>query len=342
MTRAMQARCNRQSGSVLILTLWTVVMLSLLVLVLSSEARLSAELSRSQLERTSGWVDTLTALNAAEMELLLELMPEPAEDDDPEDDDDLKDPAFRFNGEPLTLNYPHPDTVEVRIYDHAGKINLRNLTESRLQLLLENRFEDPDVTEIDELLAAWGDWLDEDDGARVDGAEDQYYLELDPPYRPRQGPLESVEELLLIRGFDRVFANVNLGAAFTLWSEVETVNINTATPEALSLLPGLDSAAIESILAYRKEQDFTQVADLEDIVSTEGLVELQSWIDFASVSSTYTVLVVPKVLLNDEEEPAPPQQPVFGGFAEVVWVTDFAERPFVLRTDPVMRLPALN
>lgn len=338
----MRTARGRQSGSVLIVTLWTVVMLSMLILVLTSEARLSAELARAQLDRSNLWTDTLTALNAAEMELLLELMPEPAEDDDPEDDDDVKDPAFRFNGEALTLNYAHPDTVEVRIYDHAGKINLRNLTESRLQLLLENRFEDPDVTEIADLLAAWGDWIDEDDGARVNGAEDQYYLELDPPYRPRQGPLESVEELLLIRGFDRVFADVNLNAAFTLWSDSDTVNINTATPEALALLPGLDSAAIEAILAYRKEQDFTQLADLEDIVDVERLTELQSWIDFASVSSTYTVLVVPKVLLNDEEEPGRPRQPVFGGFAEVVRVTDFAERPFVLRADPVARLPALN
>ena len=327
----------------LILTLWTVVMLSLLVLVLSSEARLSAELAKSQLERTSGWVDTLTALNAAEMELLFERMPEPAEDTDFEDDDDVKDPAFRFNGEPLTLSYAHPETIEVRIYDHAGKINLRDMTESRLELLLENRFEDPDPTTIAELLAAWGDWLDEDDGARIDGAEDEYYLELDPPYRPRQGPLETVEELLLIRGFDQVFGDVNLGAAFTLYSESETVNVNTATAEALALLPGLDSAAIAAILAYRKEQDFIQLADLEDIVSVEGLVELQSWIDFETVSDTYTVLVVPKVLLNiDEEEPGRPKQPVFGGFAEVVWVTDFAERPFVLRADPVMRLPALN
>jgi general secretion pathway protein K len=333
---------NAQAGSVLILTLWTVVMLSMLVLVLSSEARLSAELSKSQLERTSDWIDTLTALNAAEMELLLELMPAPAEDIDPEDDDDIKDPAFRFNGEPLTLNYPHPDTVEVRIYDHAGKINLRDLTESRLQLLLENRFDDPDVRQIAELVAAWGDWLDADDGARVNGAEDTYYLELDPPYRPRQGPLETVEELLLIRGFDAVFAGVNLGAAFTLYSESETVNINTAAPDALALLPGLDTAAIEAIVASRKEQDFTQLADLEDIVSTENLVELQSWIDFATVSSTYTVLVVPKVLLNMDEESNRSTQPVFGGFAEVIWVTDFAERPFVVRIDPVMRLPALN
>jgi general secretion pathway protein K len=309
---------------------------------LTSEARLSAELARSQLERTSTWVDTLTALNAAEMELLLERMPEPAEDTDPEDDDDEKDPAFRFNGEALTLNYPHPDTVEVRIYDHAGKIDLRNLTESRLQLLLENRFEDPDAGQIEELLAAWGDWLDEDDGARVDGAEDVYYLSLDPPYRPRQGPLESVEELFSIRGFDEVFKDVNLGAAFTLYSESDTVNVNTATPEALALLPGLDSAAIEAILAYRKEQDFTQVADLEEIVRQEDLTELQSWIDFESVSSTYTVLVVPKVLLNVEEEPGRPAHPVFGGFSEVIWVTDFAERPFVVRVDPLTRLPALN
>ena len=344
-----------QSGSVLMLTMWTIVLLSMLVLVMASEVRLSAELSKSQIDRTDNWADTLTALNAAEMELLLETMPPPAEDVDPEDDDDIKNPDFRFNGQPLDLIYDYPETMEVRIYDHAGKINLRNLTEDKLRLLLENMMEEVDDDEIEELLAAWGDWIDEDDGVRNEGAEDDYYLSLDPPYLPRQGQLESVEELLLIRGFEKYFADVNLGAAFTLYSEGELVNLNTASREALALLPGLDSTAIDAILTYRNEQDFTDLVDLEDIVSQEDLVELQNWIDFTSVSQTYTVLVVPRQLLgkttdgeDGDEEAADPaglqerKQPKFGGFSKIIRVPDYNERPVILRVDPMPRLPDLE
>jgi general secretion pathway protein K len=276
------------------------------------------------------------------MELVLEAMPPQAEDVDPEDDDDVKNPDFRFNGEPLELNYPRPESVEVRIYDHAGKINLRNLTEDRLQELLEKMMgEEVDYDEISDLLAAWGDWLDEDDGVRNDGAEEEYYLSLDPPYLPRQGQFESVDELLLIRGFDKYFGDVNLGAAFTLYSESDLVNLNTATREALALLPGLDEAAIDSIIAYRQEQDFTDFIDLDEILDQEDLVELQSWVDFTSLSSVYTILLVPGELLARMDEEGS-RQPVFGGFSTIVRVSDYTERPFTLRIDPVARLPLLN
>jgi hypothetical protein len=44
------------------------------------------------------------------------------------------------------------------------------------------------------------DWLDADDEPRELGAEIDYYSGLSPPYGPKNGPLETVEELLLIRG----------------------------------------------------------------------------------------------------------------------------------------------
>jgi len=44
------------------------------------------------------------------------------------------------------------------------------------------------------------DWLDADDEPRQYGAERETYSGLDPPYAPKNGPLETVEELLLVRG----------------------------------------------------------------------------------------------------------------------------------------------
>lgn len=51
-----------------------------------------------------------------------------------------------------------------------------------------------------EIADAILDWLDEDDEPREFGAEFEYYSALDPPYAPKNGPLETVEELLLVRG----------------------------------------------------------------------------------------------------------------------------------------------
>jgi type II secretory pathway component PulK len=56
----------------------------------------------------------------------------------------------------------------------------------------------PDMTEdtADAIL----DWLDADDDERPLGAEVAYYSGLNPPYAAKNGPLETVEELLLVRG----------------------------------------------------------------------------------------------------------------------------------------------
>ncbi|MFI4875489.1 MAG: general secretion pathway protein GspK, partial [Blastopirellula sp. JB062] len=56
----------------------------------------------------------------------------------------------------------------------------------------------PGMTE--EIADAILDYLDEDDEPREYGAEVDYYSGLDPPYAPKNGPLETVEELLLVRG----------------------------------------------------------------------------------------------------------------------------------------------
>lgn len=44
------------------------------------------------------------------------------------------------------------------------------------------------------------DWLDEDEEPRPYGAELEYYSVLPTPYEPKNGPIDSVEELLLVRG----------------------------------------------------------------------------------------------------------------------------------------------
>ena len=76
----------------------------------------------------------------------------------------------------------------------------------------------------------------------LDGAEGEYYLDLDPPFSPRNNPeLDTVEEILHIRGFAELFAGVNLDAAFTVYGNNRTVNLNFATREAMLLLPGLNS-----------------------------------------------------------------------------------------------------
>ena len=44
------------------------------------------------------------------------------------------------------------------------------------------------------------DWRDANREHRLNGAEEDYYRGLDPPYSAKDGPLDVLEELLLVRG----------------------------------------------------------------------------------------------------------------------------------------------
>ncbi len=50
-----------------------------------------------------------------------------------------------------------------------------------------------------EISEAIFDWIDDDDDQRPNGAENEYYQSLSPPYECKNAPLETLDELLLIR-----------------------------------------------------------------------------------------------------------------------------------------------
>ena len=88
-----------------------------------------------------------------------------------------------------------PDSLEEIRYgltDEASKLNLNTATESNLMRL-------PKMTAP--LAQAALDFLDPDDTPRPEGAEQEYYDTLPVPYAVRNGPLATLDELLLVRGF---------------------------------------------------------------------------------------------------------------------------------------------
>lgn len=293
--RSRRIQRRQQRGAVLIMVLWTAVMLTILVTVLAANVRLSATTGFNHRSGSQLHLDVMAAMQQAEMELMLEHMPPPVDFAlTLTEQGEIRIPAYRFNGQPLNLHYPAPEGIRVRIYNHAGKINLNGISRQRLQELIEHRLGPGfDPRDVQALLAAWVDWLDPDDLLTPGGAEDAYYQSLEPPYRPRNSPqLESVEEIRLIRGFDVLFDGVNLEAAFTIHGSGTAVNPNLASREALLLLPGMNEELTEQIIAYREQQDFRTARDVGDIIPLENMVLLSPWLGF-NTSNVFTVFAYP-------------------------------------------------
>lgn len=86
------------------------------------------------------------------------------------------------------------------VIDEGSKINLNALValDSTGTVAHNVLIKLPNMTE--EIVDAIIDWIDADDEQRPSGAENQYYSGLSPGYRCKNGPLDTLEELLLVRG----------------------------------------------------------------------------------------------------------------------------------------------
>ena len=114
----------------------------------------------------------------------------------------LGPPRHVHHPEPPPPDDPNAATQPYRfgLADEAGKINVNAL------LQLDNGKGDagytilmdlPNMTE--DVANAILDWISPSDTPRTDGAKDDYYSSLTPPYHCKNGPLDSLEELLLVQ-----------------------------------------------------------------------------------------------------------------------------------------------
>jgi type II secretory pathway component PulK len=92
------------------------------------------------------------------------------------------------------------------VIDESGKINLNMLLkwdptgQKGHDLLMQLAQQYPDLNLTEDIVNSILDWLDPDENPRDNGAESDYYQTLTPPYNAKNGPLDSLDELLLVKG----------------------------------------------------------------------------------------------------------------------------------------------
>ncbi len=115
-----------------------------------------------------------------------------------------RSPAFRGNFtvlSPALDEYGQLSGSRYGLQDESTRLNLNTLLLA--DSVTENGGRDllmalPGMTE--EIADSILDWIDPDDEAREFGAEAEYYEQLSPPYTAKNGPLDTIGELLLVRG----------------------------------------------------------------------------------------------------------------------------------------------
>jgi general secretion pathway protein K len=160
------------------------------------------------------------------------------------------------------------------IADEASKFPIHTMVSDHGELVLtrldqlERLFE---LLAIDlVLIDSISDWLDPDDRAGPSGAEDSYYEGLSPPYPCKDGPLVSLEELLLVKGMTEEIlygdgAQEGLMQYLTIYTD-GVVNINTAPSVVLqSLSEEIDEGLARTIIDYREEEPFRGIDELQTV-----------------------------------------------------------------------------
>jgi type II secretory pathway component PulK len=168
------------------------------------------------------------------------------------------------------------------IVDEARKININNADLKTIKRLLKVVLDIDDI-EAQNLAASIVDFIDQDSNLSIPlgSAEDSYYHNLKEPYECKDDKLEVLEELLLVKGIDKVTFE-KLKKFVTIYDEA--VNINTASYEVLYALE-IEERVIDKIINYRKGED-GMLGTLDDNVFNSPASIVSQLSQYSSLSSS--------------------------------------------------------
>lgn len=191
-------------------------------------------------------------------------------------------------------DYPLAEgNISVSIEDLDGRLLLNRLVDGmgNPNIVYRERFtrlcSELAIDNPEDLADALTDWLDPDHDKNPAGAEDADYLSANPPYEATDGPLQSIDELLLVRGFsaetvERLRPSVScFGSGY--------LNVNTATPELLRSWDADAASAVDSLLSRRAEKPFQQLQEMKDTLGIEDYTAMNRNLDLRVTSSYYLI-----------------------------------------------------
>jgi general secretion pathway protein K len=117
-----------------------------------------------------------------------------------------------------------------------------------------------------DLLDAVADWIDNNETPETNGAETPYYQTLKPPYVAKNSKLETLEELRLVKGFDKKTLDLlrpYITVSYDSTSPTPQININTAPKEVIAAFA--DDMTADAVVDYRKSRPLPDLSALSNV-----------------------------------------------------------------------------
>ncbi len=294
-----QTARNAGSGSrgvVLVVLLWVLAIVSLMTLSFTKSIRIEFNAARNNKDKVTAHYLARTGMAESLYRLLRRTaLPAPVA---PTADTALLPPDDLDLGF-VTSDFPQ-GRVTTRIMDENGKINLNFTTEEvyhRLFAAIGVEKERADMI-IDSIL----DWVDADKNHRLNGAEDEYYMSLDPPYRAKNGPFDTVEELLLVQGMTpelfygikvkdeqgRILERYGLVNYLTVYTFSIQINLNSAPLPVLMAIPDMEPQFAQMLYERRLVKPFLNMAEVSQ-TSAAALGRAAEWLSVGRKSNCFSL-----------------------------------------------------
>lgn len=260
---------DNKRASILIIALWSLFLLSFFALVLNYGARQKIILIQRLNERAQLRLIAAAGIQRGIAELT---GAQPKGFDSLKDSwsnnaSGFKDIAVGIGRYSLCYNYINRKTgaLDIRygITDEESKININSAGQDVLGRLFQVVL-GLDETQAQEFAACIVDWRDSDIQVSIPSgsAEDPYYQSLGFPYDCKDAPFEVLDELLLVKGFDKdIFEKIK--GYITIYGDGR-VNINTATAPVLLAL-GLNNEIVDKILLFRCGKDGIEATEDDNV-----------------------------------------------------------------------------
>jgi len=259
-------------GVALIMVLWVIAILSVVVLEFSFGMRTEVNMTKNFKEEAILYALAEGGIQRAVAELIYQNDPfiqqkrKAMEGNLPSEKE-----VWTADGRPISLPFSQ-GKCEIRIIGEDGKININRVSESLLRRIIRNMGWEGEAQ--DRVVDSIMDWIDPNDLHRLNGAENDYYQSLPEPYFCKNGYLDSIEELLLIRGVtpelfygkkrkeEAKSERIGLKDIFSVFAPGEQVNINHASPLVMRMALGIPPGVAELVVKGREEKPFENQQDL--------------------------------------------------------------------------------
>lgn len=205
-------------------------------------------------------------------------------------------------------------SFEVVVTDETGKIPINKLISGNtynapVKDLLVRLLSLPEFNlapaKIDELVDSIKDWLDADDEVTGKGAESSYYRGLTPPYSPRNGFLDCIDDLLMLRGVTKELyygtkETPALRDCLTVYGD-GAININTAPKLVLrALSKDITAEMAEEMDKYRRTEG-RSLADVNWYRNVQGMQSIAMEYGVLSAKSSYYTITSTGLFGNMKE-----------------------------------------